>query len=58
MHFRDVRFSVQWYNPRKGVHLMTGSLSEVTGGSPVIELGEPPGDADQDWAVLVRRLDR
>ena len=56
--YPDVRFSVQWYNPRRGTHLITGSLSEVTGGSPVIELGEPPGDADQDWAVLVRRLDR
>ena len=56
--YPDVRFSVQWYNPRKGAHLMTGTVPEVTGGSNAVPLGEPPGDVDEDWAVLVRRLDR
>ena len=50
--FPDVRFSVEWYDPRQGVHLMTGTVPEAGGGRG------PPGDVDRDWAAIIRRLDR
>ena len=56
--YPDVRFSVEWYDPRKGTHLMTGTVPEVTGGSSAVPLGRPPHSADRDWAAIVRRLER
>ena len=48
------RFRVRWYNPRTGGRLERGSVRRVNGGSSV-SLGNPPGEADQDWVVLVRK---
>lgn len=47
-------FSVFWYNPRTGGELQKGSLEAVSGGS-VADLGNPPADDGEDWAILVRR---
>jgi len=47
-------FTVQWYDPRRGGPLQTGSLPTVQGGTPV-RLGLPPDLPQADWAVLVRR---
>jgi len=51
------RFSVSWYNPRTGGDLQEGSLSTVMGGTPTIDLGNPPEGGAGDWVVLVRRVE-
>jgi hypothetical protein len=47
-------FSVKWFNPRTGGPLLTGSVKSVRGGGPVA-LGNPPGEATDDWVVVVRK---
>jgi hypothetical protein len=47
-------FTVQWFNPRQGGPLATGSVKSVTGGGTVA-LGGPPADAAEDWLVVVRK---
>ncbi len=47
-------YSVAWYNPRAGGALQSGSVREVTG-SGRVSLGNPPGDPNEDWVVLVRK---
>ncbi|PHN08620.1 DUF5060 domain-containing protein [Flavilitoribacter nigricans] len=47
-------FKVQWFNPRTGDELQTGSLTSVAGGESV-ELGDPPGTDGQDWVILLRK---
>ena len=49
-------FSVQWYNPRTGGELETGSEATVVGGD-VVDLGNPPDASGPDWVVLLRRID-
>lgn len=46
-------FEVLWFNPRKGGKLQLGSTQVVTAGKKVT-LGNPPGDAGQDWLAIVR----
>ena len=47
-------FDVRWFDPRHGGALQVGSVPQVQGGGDVA-LGDPPGAADEDWAVLVTR---
>ncbi len=47
-------FTVEWYNPRKGGGLQSGSV-RMLHGPGVQSLGEPPAEVSKDWAVLVRR---
>jgi len=47
-------FSVQWYDPRTGGELQTGSVAEVTAGDRV-SIGSPPSEPEMDWAVLITR---
>ena len=47
-------FTVEWFNPRSGGALATGSVKTATGGTSV-PLGEPPADADKDWLAVVRK---
>ena len=56
LYGNESSFNVQWYNPRSGGELQTGLVTTVTGPG-IISLGEPPEDADQDWAVLVSKVD-
>lgn len=50
----EATFKVQWYNPRGGdEELLQGSVSEVKGPGKV-DLGVPPKDPDQDWAVVLQ----
>jgi hypothetical protein len=49
-------FEVQWYDPRNGGPLLTGTAAAVPGGG-ARSLGRPPKDADKDWAILIRRAD-
>ena len=47
-------FTVQWFNPRKGGKLQTGSVAQVAGGDAV-DIGQPPADRDEDWLAVIRR---
>ncbi len=47
-------FTVKWFNPRAGGKLEDGPVKSVKGGGSV-NIGNPPGDAGEDWLVLVRR---
>ncbi len=46
-------FRVQWYNPRSGGTLQAGPVNEVQGPGRV-SIGNPPSDADRDWAVVIQ----
>ena len=47
-------FNVSWFNPRTGGALATGSVKTVNGGGKVA-LGNPPAEAGEDWAIIVRK---
>lgn len=47
-------YEVKWYNPRSGQ--FDGSPTTVAGGGKR-SLGNPPSEADQDWAVLIRNTE-
>ena len=50
-------YSIQWYNPREGGILMTGSVSSITGGGDsLIFFGNAPESNDRDWVVLLRKM--
>ena len=46
-------YNVQWFDPRGGGQLQSGSITSVSGGETV-ELGQPPADRNEDWLVVVR----
>ena len=48
------QYSVQWFNPRSGGTLLTGSVDMVAGDGEVA-LGNPPADHQADWLAVVRR---
>jgi len=48
------RYRVEWFDPRSGGDLQTGSVSELDGGASR-SLGQPPNDPHEDWVVLLRR---
>ncbi|MCC6798175.1 MAG: DUF5060 domain-containing protein [Candidatus Hydrogenedentes bacterium] len=45
------QYRVRWYNPRAGGE--PGNAIEIKGGSPQA-LGNPPADADKDWAIIIK----
>jgi len=47
-------FEVQWYNPRTGGALQTGSVRTINGGATG-SIGKAPNSKDEDWVVLLRR---
>lgn len=46
-------FTVQWFNPRTGGSLQTGSVAEITGPGQA-SIGQPPQDTDKDWVALIK----
>ena len=48
-----VRWEIAWFDPRAG--RFEGERRVAPG--PAIALGEPPSAVDEDWVVLVRRVD-
>jgi len=50
----SISFRVQWFNPREGGPLQSGSVREVKAPGKV-SLSQPPTDAGEDWVVLVRK---
>lgn len=49
------KYAVDWFNPRTGGALAKGTVQTVSATGGQVSLGNPPGDASQDWVVLVRR---
>ncbi len=47
-------YDIVWFNPRGDEPGLEGSVTTVQGGSAV-SIGQPPKDATEDWAVLVRK---
>ena len=47
-------FTVQWFNPRKGGKLQSGSVRQVTGAAAA-DIGKPPSDPNEDWLAVIRR---
>ena len=47
------RYSVRWFDPKKGGELQMGSISEVEGGG-TIRVGNAPNEVNQDWLVILR----
>lgn len=47
-------FSLQWFNPRTGGEMQTGSVKTLRGDQKV-SLGAPPEDTEEDWLAVVRR---
>ena len=47
-------YRVQWYNPRAGGDLLTGSVAAVQGPG-VKSIGLAPAEPGRDWVALVRR---
>lgn len=45
-------FELRWFNPRSGGEQQIGTVSEVTGGR-IVDLGDPPTEADRDWLAIV-----
>ncbi len=50
----DKKFTVKWFNPRKGGLLQLGSMGEVQGPGKVW-LGEPPTENQEDWMMLISK---
>lgn len=48
------RFTIAWFDPRRGGALRRGSIASVAAGTTVA-VGEPPEAPADDWVVLVRR---
>lgn len=48
-------YEVLWYNPKKGGALQKSKVKKVNGGA-VVELGKSPDKKQQDWAILVRKM--
>ncbi|MEM7478696.1 MAG: DUF5060 domain-containing protein [Planctomycetota bacterium] len=48
------QFNVEWFNPRTGGMLQTGSVLSIKSGGSV-SLGQPPKEASEDWLAVVRR---
>jgi len=48
------QFTVNWFNPRSGGSLVSGSVNQVQGGTTAA-LGKAPSNTDEDWAILIRK---
>jgi len=48
------QFTVEWFNPRSGGPLKSGSVSTIEAAGKQ-DLGMPPADSKQDWLAVVRR---
>jgi hypothetical protein len=53
---KSTSYTVQWYDPRNGGDLMSGSSSNVTGGSNRNLGNAPTAVANKDWVVLIRHV--
>jgi hypothetical protein len=49
----DAKYTIQWFDPRPGGDLRSGSVAAVRGGS-FVSLGKPPRNPDRDWIILIK----
>lgn len=49
-------FSIQWYDPSLGGDMVNGTIVSIAAGTSG-SIGDAPGSATQDWAVLLRCTD-
>ena len=49
----EATYSVDWFDPRLGGELVTGSVKEIRGGG-YRKIGNPPSQLNQDWVALLR----
>ncbi len=49
------KFSIQWFNPRKGGKLRSGSKASLSGGT-TSDIGQAPEATDQDWLAVIRKM--
>lgn len=49
-------FQIEWFDPLNGGELQIGS-TRLVGGGRRADIGQPPGNVQQDWVVLLRRID-
>jgi hypothetical protein len=54
MRLPEGEYTVNWFNPRTGGELMTGSITQIAGGRS--STGNPPSDDGKDWVCLIRRI--
>jgi len=54
--YPEATFSVRWYDPINGSELITGEKATVQGGSHIVDLGAPPYAPEQEWVILVERI--
>jgi len=50
----DGTYTVQWFDPKNGGDLQSGSTDEISGGGNV-SVGDAPSGDSQDWVVLVQK---
>ncbi|MEM9327429.1 MAG: DUF5060 domain-containing protein [Bacteroidota bacterium] len=48
-------YSVQWYDPRSGGALQSGTVTAISGGSATA-IGVPPSELDQDWLAVIEKV--
>ncbi len=53
LQLSEGRYSIEWFNPRKGGKLTSGPVQQVSGPGEV-SIGVPPEETDKDWVALVR----
>lgn len=49
------KFSVKWYNPRKGGNLLNDKVKSVSGGS-IVKLAKTGSENNMDWVVLLKKI--
>lgn len=50
------KYSIHWFNPRKGGQLQKGTISTVKANG-LVNLGNPPEDILKDWLVILKRIE-
>jgi len=48
------KYSVQWFNPREGGNLLTGTIISASG-LGIVSTGNPPAEDFKDWVCLIRK---
>ncbi len=49
-------YRIDWFNPRTGGSLKTGTVAKVNGGAATA-IGRPPTETAEDWVALLRRIE-
>ena len=52
----DGQYQVQWFDPRNGGDLQEGTVAQISGAGQHA-LGAAPSTPNQDWAVLITRIE-